>query len=306
MAKTKTHEEFLEDVRNRYGDRFKVLGRYKNANTKIKIECLTCGTVRDSTPASFIRQKHGCQRCYFNEKLMTFDDIKDRIEELTNGDYSLISCGKNTREKIKIIHLVCGYEYYVDYGSFVYSGKRCRKCYGTAPVTEREFTKWFNKHMSNYIFIGDFVSLSEKITLEHKKCGEQFKVIPRSLKNNGSRCPKCRQSKGERKLSILLNHKNIIFEPQKKFEECRNISPLPFDFYLPVLNVCIEYHGIQHYKPIEFFGGVENLKRVQKHDAIKEEFCHNSNIGYEVISYKDNIKDRLDEIIVKYANHEPS
>lgn len=30
---------------------------------------------------------------------------------------------------------------------------------------------------------------------------------------------------------------------QHKFKNCRDIRPLPFDFYLPKLNTCIEYDG---------------------------------------------------------------
>lgn len=41
-----------------------------------------------------------------------------------------------------------------------------------------------------------------------------------------------------------------------QYNECRLIYPLVFDFYLPDYNICIEYDGIQHFKPIEKWGGI--------------------------------------------------
>lgn len=43
-----------------------------------------------------------------------------------------------------------------------------------------------------------------------------------------------------------------------------------FDIYFPVYNIAVEYDGIQHYKPIEFFGGDDKFKLVQKRDRLKE------------------------------------
>jgi len=33
----------------------------------------------------------------------------------------------------------------------------------------------------------------------------------------------------------------IKYINQKRFKKCKNKLPLPFDFYLPDLNICIEY-----------------------------------------------------------------
>lgn len=36
------------------------------------------------------------------------------------------------------------------------------------------------------------------------------------------------------------------------------------EIYLPDYNTCIEFNGIQHYKPIEYFGGKKALVKQQK------------------------------------------
>ena len=38
---------------------------------------------------------------------------------------------------------------------------------------------------------------------------------------------------------------------------------LPFDFYLPHLNICIEYDGEQHFKFSNYFGGMEKFEKTK-------------------------------------------
>ena len=43
------------------------------------------------------------------------------------------------------------------------------------------------------------------------------------------------------------------------FNDCKRKNKLRFDFYLPKYNVLIEYDGMQHFKPIIFFGGIKKF-----------------------------------------------
>ena len=45
------------------------------------------------------------------------------------------------------------------------------------------------------------------------------------------------------------------------------------DIFLPELNIAIEYQGAQHYKPIEFFGGKQGLKKNKERDERKRNLC---------------------------------
>jgi len=66
--------------------------------------------------------------------------------------------------------------------------------------------------------------------------------------------------------------------PQKNFKTCIFKHKLPFDFYIPELNLCIECNGAQHYISVEHFGGDECLKITQHRDSIKHKFCTDNNI----------------------------
>ena len=113
---------------------------------------------------------------------------------------------------------------------------------------------------------------------------------------NGCGCPRCHESRGERRIRLFLLHNKVTFIPEYRFSDCVDKKPLPFDFYLPDLNIVIEYQGLQHYQPFERWGGQVMLDYVKRHDTIKREFCNKNGIRLEEIKYSDNIEDRLKSI----------
>ena len=112
---------------------------------------------------------------------------------------------------------------------------------------------------------------------------------------SGRGCPICNSSKGELKIKRILDKKSIKYIQQKKFDECMKIKPLPFDFYLPENNICIEYDGRQHFEPIKMFGGNKAFKIRTENDKIKNQYCYDNGIKLIRIPYweKDNISNIL-------------
>ena len=108
-------------------------------------------------------------------------------------------------------------------------------------------------------------------------------------------CPICKSSKGEIEVKRILDEKSIKYIQQKKFDECKNIRILPFDFYLPENNICIEYDGRQHFEPIKMFGGNKAFKIRTENDKIKNQYCYDNGIKLIRIPYweKDNISNIL-------------
>jgi hypothetical protein len=98
-------------------------------------------------------------------------------------------------------------------------------------------------------------------------------------------------SSGELLIENLLVKSKIKFQKQHKFLDCNNTRQgtacrqLPFDFYLPKYNCCIEYDGEQHFKPKEFFGGEEGFLRRQQLDKIKDQYCKDNGIKLIRIPY---------------------
>ena len=110
-------------------------------------------------------------------------------------------------------------------------------------------------------------------------------------------CPVCKESKGEKMITSLLIEHNIKYEYQKTFFELKNINNLFFDFYLPGLNICIEFDGEQHFRPIEYWGGEKLFKELQLRDKLKNEYCVNNNISLIRIRYDEDIFEKLNSIL---------
>ena len=104
----------------------------------------------------------------------------------------------------------------------------------------------------------------------------------------------------------ILNELGIDYIMEYKFAACVNIRQLPFDFYVPSLNMLIEYDGEQHFKSVEAWGGEKAFALRKKHDNIKNEYasangihlvrfdytCRYDTIRTELIDLKNNPRSR--------------
>jgi very-short-patch-repair endonuclease len=105
-------------------------------------------------------------------------------------------------------------------------------------------------------------------------------------------------SQGEYRIYRFLLERDIKFETQKRFPECKDITYLPFDFYLPNFNLLIEFQGIQHIRG--YRGDKEDAKKIAKRDAIKKSFALDNKFHFlEIWSVADietEILKKLNEI----------
>ena len=74
------------------------------------------------------------------------------------------------------------------------------------------------------------------------------------------------------------------------------------DLYIPSLSTAIEYQGIQHYLPVDFFGGEEALSQRRELDLQKRKLCEENGIrliewSYETPPTASNIKMILSETV---------
>lgn len=122
-------------------------------------------------------------------------------------------------------------------------------------------------------------------------------VVQNSLLLDGrtSSCG-CVSSISNMKIAELLKEWKIHALSEYKFDDCKNIFPLPFDFYLPDLNMCIEYDGEFHYLE-STHNGKEKLLLQQKRDKIKTNYCKRKNIKLLRIPYWE--KENIEEILKK-------
>jgi len=153
------------------------------------------------------------------------------------------------------------------------------------------FRKCSAIHNNKYSYLSEYQRWDKKIKISCPTHGIFFQVASDHLAKKG--CPKCRSSKGELKIESLLKKSNIKFQNQKTFDSCinpRSNYKLRFDFFLPKLNVLIEYDGEQHFKEKSIW---EPLKDVQYRDKLKNKWALDNYIHLIRISYKENIAGKL-------------
>ena len=263
---------------------------YKNNYTKVNIICPFHGIFK-MLPSNHIYRKQGCLKCKGLYRT-TEEFINLAIDKHGNKyDYSLVDYIKS-HDKVKII---CKkhHKIFEQRPQDHLQGNGCPYC--KSLTTEEFISKCIEKHNDKYDYsLVEYINSNTKVKIICKKHNKIFEQRP-SSHLSGQCCPRCKESKGETKIEKFLEEKNIVFEKQKKFINCKHINSLPFDFYLPDYNMCIEFDGVYHFE--DKFGTLENVKR---NDNIKNEYCKKHHINLIRISYKENIINVLNQFFVPF------
>lgn len=244
-----------------------------------------------------------CNKCSYdlcdNYRNLSYKNFKCKYCELL----SISDLLKNNEVKISTIkgtyvELECrnGHLYTQDRRNLL-AGKRCKQCYLENKVFTKEkiIEDINNIHGNHYKYVfKDFKNIHSKIEIECKKGHFFTQKISNHLQGKG--CPICRESIGERKIATYLEKNNISYVRQKKFDGCKYIAKLPFDFFIPNMNLVIEFDGIQHFKPVKLFGGEKEFEKTKIKDEIKSRYCLDNNINLMRISYLEDIEERLSNI----------
>jgi hypothetical protein len=85
--------------------------------------------------------------------------------------------------------------------------------------------------------------------------------------------------------STLYNLVKERFPGARREHSPKWIGKQRLDIYIPELRTAIEYHGEQHYEPVEFFGGTEGLALRQERDRQKDALCRREGVRLVVWPY---------------------
>lgn len=289
----KTTEEFIKESKKIWGENKYdySLVEYKGAHKHIKI--IYDGVIFEQSPSGHL---NSAAELNMNQEYF----IKRAIDKWGKDkyDYSLVKY-VNCKSKVKIIYNKTGEIFEQSPTLHLYRAPE------NIVLAIRKTTEQFIKESNQ---VHDF-KFSYKKTNYIKN---QVKVIitcpihgdfeQRPLSHiQGLGCPNCSESKGEKAIAKYLDKNNISYYRQHKFDDCKNIFQLPFDFYIPSKRMLIEFDGKQHYEPIKYFGGVEAYERLKVNDNIKNEYCEDNYIDLVRIRYDsiDNIVSILDGIFKK-------
>lgn len=275
---------------------------FTDNNSQCVLKCKKCGTKHEYKKAKYSYNQtttpYFCHNCVPHKKeqrdktILKFLEYVNNIENgwLLNDDMSRI---KNfQKDKIKCICAKCG----KINNRVVYDYLYGVKCSCSSPTAHKDNIIFKQCLEDGYELISDYTNIYGKVLIKHK-CGFCYSVTARACWQGNGKCPKChkKHSKGEKIIQRLLEKNNISYarEYPLKIEN----HTLRFDFYLPSIDKYIEYNGIQHYQPIEHFGGVSQLKKQQYYDKLKKQFLKDKLI---IIRYDEDIEKSFIEKILKF------
>jgi hypothetical protein len=291
-----TTEIFLKRAKEKHGDKFDyLLVEYKKQNEKVKIICPIHGEFL-MEPRNHLRSNSGCDKCKINVNKTTYDFI-NQVKKIHNNKYDYSNTEYvNKHNKIKIICPIHG-EFEIRARHHL-SGTGCKLCgfIRIGDFSRHSTSDFISKakiiHGDKYDYkLVDYINQRKKVDIICKIHGSFNQEPIKHL--NGCGCKKCSESKGERIIREYLEYNNIEYLPQHKFKNCRFKNELPFDFYLPKHNMCIEFNGAQHYKPVKYWGGTDTLKKIKNRDKIKKSYCISNSIKLLIIRYNEDILPKL-------------
>jgi hypothetical protein len=296
----KSQDEFIKELSMKQPNLI-VIGEYKNYNSKVEVFCSIHGNNFYGVPANLLKSNFSCPLCIIRRNInrslkYTLDYVKEWLND--NNLMMVNDCEyKNAGSSFEYKCLICGNTGRINFGNLL-RGRKCKGCLGLNKKNTSQFKQEvFDLVGKEYDVLGEYTGNKDNILIRHNVCGHEYYVIPTNFLYRLQRCPKCLESKGEKRISEYLDLLNIKYDQEYKFKDCKHITNLRFDFFLPKLNVLIEYQGKQHYESVDFMGGQKDFKLRKIRDEIKRDYCKKNNYKLIEISYLDY--ENIEKIIHK-------
>lgn len=271
--------------------------KYISNTSPLSFKCSKCGNTFTRSWATMSNSKKClCRKCMVElspqHQKMKESDVR-KFYELNNLkilDYNY----KNNMTRISCMN-VDGYKVNASLGNL------------RANKTPTIFSRYSNAENFDYnvnVFIKNkeipckYLGIENKEEIRYSKivlklkceCGNDFTIqlvhFVSSRDRHTGKCPHCnaKQSNYERLAEEWLIENNVEYIPQKRFEDCKNKNTLPFDFYIPSKNLCLEIDGEAHYRKYCTFGKGA-YERTIFTDKIKNKYCEDKNIKLLRIPY---------------------
>lgn len=279
-----------------------LLSEYTTNNARVHCRCKLDGHEWNGIPHTLL-DGHGCPECYRRIANRRTED--EFLKEMRERFPTIHVLSKYVRVAVKVDFAcdVCGY-HWTAIPDTILNNKNsgCPKCAGRAHILESEMIERLRTVSPSVEYLSGYKNILSHANFKCKKCGYKWSAAVNSVLG-GHGCPKCCSSHGEEKVCNYLDSHGIDYIREYRFKDCKNERQLPFDFYIPSKNTCIEYDGQQHFMPVRFSKSVtesdsiSTYKSQQKKDSLKTEYCNRNGIKLIRIPYTDfdNVENILDK-----------
>lgn len=239
---------------------------------KVELVCSRHGSFWQSF-SDHITKRNSCPKCVIDSGRSTNDSFIAKSKSIHGDAYVYDKVAYETIASMVTIGCPKHGDFIQRAGSHL-QGNGCKKCFlaSTFLPVEQFIKKAREVHGDKYdyskvIYRGN----KTKVEIVCSKHGS-FWQKPNTHTSSRNGCLKCSESKGETAIEVTLKKYGIRFIREYRIEPHR----FRYDFYLPDFNIYIEYHGQQHYRPIDLFGGEKTFKAQQLRDEIKRKLVKGS------------------------------
>lgn len=288
-GKRKTHSEFISEMAIKHPN-IDILSTYSKAQERIQCRCKIDG--HEWSPKAYsLSNGQGCPICGHQKvrqhalnRRLSHEQFVSRLSDINPN---IVVMGKYVTSS-EPIQIKCKNHDIVWNArpNDLLRGHGCVLC-GRDKFSVKK-TKSHEKYVSDMKIINPNINIrslyegmDNRIKCECVKCNHIWFPKAANVYYNKTGCPACQESKGETYIKNWLSSRDIFFIPQYKFLDCTNKHPLPFDFAIVTKDLVkglIEYDGIQHFEPVSFFGGEEELLYRQHNDEIKNLYAQEHSI----------------------------
>ena len=217
--------------------------------------------------------KEGIIIAKVNPRKRTKEQFQYLLDEKFGPIYEVTGEYVDSQTKVGLLCKVCGNIFYKVPNKMTSCGEGCYFC---SKKNWHKTTESFQKELDNrfpntYEVLTEYVKARKPLLVKRIPCGHIYKVSPDNLLR-GKGCALCtiRQSHYMDIVEDYFKKHNIIFEKEKRFDDCRNIRVLPFDYYIPDKNLCIEVDGEFHYPHVTYEKSDQTLKGASQQEAVHE------------------------------------
>lgn len=296
--------------------------KYIDNREKLLWKCLKedCYETFDMNLSDILHKKCGCPYCSgvrvgINNCLATRNpELAKQWHPTLNGDFTPYDFAYGSSQ---YAWWECdkGHEWYAQIGSRN-NGTDCPYCSGKLPTEEYNLLVCHPEICEEWDYEKNDKNPEEYLPSSNayiwwicKECGFEWNThLTIRTRINGSGCPKCNKSKGEKQLNIILTKHNISHDSQYTFDNLVGVGGGLLKFDVSIfwdkdqiqLRMLIEYDGRQHFEWIEGWMTQAEFETIQIHDELKNQYCKNNNIKLIRIPYWDF--DNIEEILQKELN----
>ena len=273
---------------------YKVVTKGKKNRMLLTLKC-SCGEIYNNFLEDFIYSKHYCcNKCALKKRGIAKRD-KTAKDFIRSHGYKILKGEDNYRKSdLFEVEDIDGYRGFTNYNKVK---RGCSISRFDIRINKKYYiynvNLWAEKNNLDVKCLDFYNGNYSRTGLKFKcSCGNEFTTSIASFQSGKFRCENC--SKSISRLEFLfrkyLDEENIKYIYQYSLNQCRDILPLPFDFFLPDYNILIEIDGEGHYHPCHFnqislAKAEQSFAITKKHDGIKTNFCKENHIKLIRVPY---------------------